>query len=452
MGKRLAAILAVFALSTLAACSSGGTATSAPPAASAAASEAAPSVAPSEAPAVSGEILVLTNRTDLDGSGRLAEYVAEFNKEFPDVTVTFESITAYQDDVPIRMNTEDYGDVLLIPPSVTPAQLSTFFEPLGTVAELGAKYRFINEQAFEGTVYGIVTTGTANGLVYNKKVWAAAGITELPKTPEEFLADLKLIKDKTDAIPLYTNYKDGWPTTQWESHRGSISNNPNFNAELAHTDAPWAAGTDHYVIDKLIYDVVNQGLTEEDPTTTAWEPSKALIGTGEIATMALGGWAIVQMQQAAVAAGASADDIGYMPFPHQVDGVFYSSAGGDYKNGVNIHSENKEAAKAWVTWWADKSGFAANEGGLPPLLEGEFPSQLADFDALGVKFTEQLPPPAGEESLTNDIDAEAEIGLYAQIFPQRIIDAARGATDESLDDIFADLNKRWSAAKTKLGG
>ena len=454
MGKRLLAIFAVFALTALTACSSGGTATSAPPAASALASEAAPSVAPSEpaAAAVSGEITVLTQRTDLDQSGRLAEYAAEFNKVYPDVKVTFESITDYEGEVRIRMNTDAYGDVLVIPNSVTPGQLSTFFEPLGTVADLGTKYRFINEQAFEGNVYGIATTGNAQGLVYNKKVFAAAGITDLPKTSEEFLADLKLVKDKTDAIPLYTNYKDGWPTTQWEGNRGSISNDPSFNNELAHTAAPWAPDTDHYVIDKLLYDVVKAGLTEKDPTTTAWEPSKALIGTGKIATMVLGSWAIVQMQQAAVAAGASADDIGYMPFPHQIDGTFYSAAGGDYKNAVNIHSQNKEAAKAWVFWYADKSGFAANEGGIPPLIGGDFPSQLSDFDSLGVKFVEQLPAPAGEESLTNDIDKQAEIGLYDAIFPQRIVDAARGASKETLDAIFADLNKRWSDAKTKLGG
>jgi raffinose/stachyose/melibiose transport system substrate-binding protein len=459
MGKRLLAILAVFLLSALAACSSGGTATSAPAAESAAASQAAseapaPSAAPSEsaAAAVSGDITVLTQRTDLDQSGRLAEYAAEFNKVYPDVKVTFESITTYEQDVATRMTTNDYGDVLVIPNSVTPAQLPTFFEPLGTVADLGAKYRFINEQAYQGTVYGIATTGNAQGLVYNKKVFAAAGITDLPKTPDEFLADLKLIKSKTKAIPLYTNYKDGWPTTQWEGNRGSISNDPNFNTELAHTDAPWAAGTDHYVIDKLLYDAVKQGLVEKDPTTTAWEPSKALIGTGKIAVMALGSWAIVQMQQAAVAAGASADDIGYMPFPHQVDGNFISIAGGDYKNAVNIHSKNKDAAKAWVTWYADQSGFAANEGGIPPLLTGSFPTQLSDFNTLGVKLLEQLPAPAGEESLTNDIDNEAQIGLYNNIFPQRIIDAARGATKETLDAIFSDLNARWSAAKTKLGG
>jgi raffinose/stachyose/melibiose transport system substrate-binding protein len=414
---------------------------------------AAATVAASEIPTtVSGDITVLTQRTDLDQSGRLAQYAAEFNKVYPNVKVTFESITDYEGEVRIRMNTDDYGDVLVIPNSVAKDQLSTFFEPLGTVADLGQKYEFINEQAYDGTVYGIATTGNAQGIVYNKKVFEAAGITAWPTTPDEFLADLKLIKEKTDAIPLYTNYKDGWPLTQWEGNRGSISADPNFDTELAHTDAPWAPGTDHYVIDKLLYDAVNQGLTEDDPTTTAWEPSKALIGTGKVATMVLGSWAIVQMQQAAAANGGSPDDIGYMPFPHQVNGTFYSSAGGDYKNAINIHSQNKDAAKAWVFWYADKSGFAANEGGIPPLKGGQFPSQLADFQTQGVQLVEQLPAPAGEESLTNDIDQEAEIGLYDPTFPQRIVDAARGASNETLDAIFADLNAKWKAAKDKLGG
>lgn len=457
MGKRLATMFAVFVLgASVAACGTGGASSSAA-APSVASSAIAPSTPASSEPsasaaAISGAIVVLTQRTDLDKNGGLAKYAAAFNVKYPNVTVTFQSITDYEGEVKIRMNTEDYGDVLVIPNSVTPAQLPTFFEPLGTVADLGTKYRFINEQAYKGTVYGIATTANAQGLVYNKKVFAAAGITALPTTPEEFIADLQLIKTKTAAIPLYTNYKDGWPTTQWEGNRGSISNDPNFNTELAHTAAPWATGTDHYVIDKLMYDVVKAGLTEKDPTTTAWEPSKALIGTGKIATMMLGSWAIVQMQQAAVAAGASADDIGYMPFPHQVNGTFYSIAGGDYKNAVNIHSKNKDAAKAWVTWYADESGFAANEGGIPSLLSGTMPSQLSDFTTLGVKLLEQLPPPAGEESLTNDIDKEAEIGLYDSKFPQRIIDAARGATKESLDAIFTDLNTRWATAKTKLGG
>ena len=110
------------------------------------------------------------------------------------------------------MNTKNYGDVLLIPNSVASSNLKDFFEPLGTVAKLGEKYRFVSEAALNGTVYGLATFGNAQGIVYNKKVFADAGITALPKTTEEFITDLQAIKAKTKAVPLYTNYKDGWPT------------------------------------------------------------------------------------------------------------------------------------------------------------------------------------------------------------------------------------------------
>ncbi|MBM7168838.1 extracellular solute-binding protein [Streptomyces sp. G44] len=40
-------------------------------------------------------------------------------------------------------------------------------------------------------------------VIYNKKIWAEAGIKDTPKTREEFLKDLKQIGAKTDAEPIY---------------------------------------------------------------------------------------------------------------------------------------------------------------------------------------------------------------------------------------------------------
>ena len=68
-----------------------------------------------------------------------------------------------------------------------------------------------------------------------------------------------------------------------------------------------------------------------------------------------------------------------------------------------------------------------------------------------MKLLELSPQPAGEEGLTNRIDNEAEIGLFDPIYRQRIVDVARGQVDESLDDIFADLNSRWADARAELG-
>ena len=399
----------------------------------------------------SGEITVLTQRTDLVDNV-FQDYKKEFEAKYPDVTVNFEAITDYEGEIAIRLNTDDYGDVLLIPNSVSKDQLANYFEPLGTTDELKEKYLFVDEQAYDGTGYGVAITGNAQGYVYNKKVWAAAGITDAPTTPDEFIADLQSIKDQTDAIPLYTNYKDGWPLSQWTGDRGFGPEGGNYANHTTEIDAPWTPGEDYYEIDSILYDAVAGGLTEDDPATTNWENSKTLIGSGQVATMVLGSWAITQMRDAAVAAGGSADDIGYWPFPVQTDGVFHSAVGGDYKNAINVHSQHKAAAQAWIDWFANESGYAASQGGISPVVGGELPDTLADFDALGVEFVETVPAPAGDEALEAAIYNGAEIDIWGNLYRQKLIDIARGAADGDKESYFAELNAKWEAARTAAQG
>ena len=144
----------------------------------------------------SGEITVLTWRTDLVEDGTFDTYVEEFKAKYPEVTdVKVEGVTDYEGTVKTRMNTDDYGDVLAIPGSVTPDQLPDFFEPLGDQAEMEKEYRWINDKSFEGKSYGIPVVGNVQGILYNKRVWEEAGITDFPTTPQEFLDDLQAIKD-----------------------------------------------------------------------------------------------------------------------------------------------------------------------------------------------------------------------------------------------------------------
>jgi raffinose/stachyose/melibiose transport system substrate-binding protein len=445
MKRTVAAFVSLLALS-VAACGSDTTSSKSTEPAAAPGATSAPTESVATAPdGPSGSITVLTNRTDLVDTV-FQDYAKTFGAKYPNISVKFEAITDYEGEVRIRMNTTDYGDVLLIPRSVSPDQFGDFFEPLGATADLSKTYRFTTEAAFGDQTYGLAVTGNATGFVYNKKVWAAAGITALPTTPDEFLADLKAIKDTTEAVPYYTNYKDGWPLTQWESMRGLISADADYANKMSESDAPWTAGDDHFVMDKLLYDIVASGYSEDDPTTTDWETSKGLIGSGEVATMNLGSWSIVQMQEAAT----DPADIGYMPFPTQVDGKFYTAVSGDYKIAINKNSSNKEAARAWLDWFTNESNFAFDQGGIPPLLTGANPPQLQDFIDADVVFIEQNPAPADKAGLLENIDKEAEINLFDGKYRQRIIDAAKGNSGESLDDIFADLNSRWAAARAKV--
>lgn len=399
---------------------------------------------------IEGSITVLTNRTDIVNT-TFKDYAAKFEKAHPGTKVKFEAITDYEGEVKTRMNTKDYGDVLLIPNTVTKKQLPSFFEPLGTTTALKKTYRFVDEQAVGGKGYGVAITGNAQGIVYNKKVWAAAGFTDFAKTPAEFITNLKAIKDKTDAIPYYTNYKDGWPMSQWEGNRG-ITGSADESNDLTTADAPWAKGQYHAIVDGLLFDIVHNKLSESDPLTTNWEDSKNLIGTGKVATMLLGSWAITQMQDAAVKAGGSADDIGYMPFPYQAKGQFYSTIGGDYKNAISKHSTNKATAKAWIEWFAKDSGYAAANGGLSPLVDGPVPDTLKGLTDAGVKYIELNPAPKGKESVESDIYNAAEIDLWGNVYRQKLVDIARGAADGTKDSYFAELNKKWATAKASVEG
>jgi raffinose/stachyose/melibiose transport system substrate-binding protein len=392
----------------------------------------------------SGDITVLTNRTDLIKDKTFAGYTAAFEKLYPKVNVKVQGITDYEGQVTTRLSTKNYGDVLGIPASVTPNQLPQFFEPLGDTAKLKDKYRFLNDKSYKGKQYGMPTFGNANGIVYNKRVWKEAGVTSLPKTPDEFITDLKMIKSTTKAIPYYTNYKDGWPLGKWQEQQG-FSSNANVVADRDTSDSPWTAGSEQYVTDALLYTVVHDGLSEPDPTTTAWEASKGMLATGKVAATVLGSWAIVQFQQAAKDAGADPADIGFMPMPYQKDGKFHSSIGGDVNVAVNVNSKNKPAALAWVDWFTTKSNFASDSGALSALVGSKNPATLQDFTDANVQYVELNA--AKNPTLDSDIYNKAQIDLFGMIYRQKLVDIARGAAAGDMKSYFADLNKRWADAR-----
>jgi ABC-type glycerol-3-phosphate transport system substrate-binding protein len=412
----------------------------------------APAEEDSEPPAgeaIAGDITVLTHRTDLDEDGTLAAYVAEFQEVYPDVNVTFESITAYDDEVPLRLSTGDFGDALSIPNGVTNDQLPQFFEPFGTVEELSSQYQFLDAFASGGQVYGLAQGGIATGIVYNKKVFEEAGVTAAPTSYDDFLAALQAVKDNTDAIPLYTNYKDGWPLGDLNRNIGAATGNANAKNDMTASDEPWADGGDAYWLDSLVYDAVAAGLTEEDPTTTNWEESKTLLGSGEVATMILASWAISQMQTAASDAGASVDDIGFLPVPSAEAGPSYAAIIGDRYYAVNAQSQNKAAATAWVEWMINEGTYAADQGFISAAKDQPLPANLSALDELDTELFEPIPAPTGEEGLFDAIDTAAEIGFSSAPYRQALVDAARAGTAKA--DAFADLNTKWAAGRATAG-
>lgn len=437
MKRTLALLLALIMVLSLTACGS-----SEAPAAST--SAAAPAADSGDQP-VSGKITYLTNRTDLDTDGTYEALIAKFNEKYPDVKVEVQSITDYAGELATRMQTTEYGDVLMIPDAVPSSAFSKYFEPFGTVEELSDKYQegYLYSKWYDGQVYGLAYMCTVQGIVYNKAVFEKAGITTLPKTPDEFLDCLQKIKDNTDAIPYYTNANSGWTLDQWEDHTfGTITGNANYkNNDLPNDKAAFEEGSSHYVVAKLLNDIVSKGLCEADPTTCDWEASKLMLNNGEIGCMVLGSWAISQMKEA----GEHGDDVSYMPFPYSVDGKQYATSGTDYCYAINKNTKNMAAAKAFVQFMVEESGLALAQGGISLLKDDPMPDGLENF--ADVTFVVDKPATEENSGKLDTVQQDSGVTLYDN--GQRlngVVDIARGVSSQTFEQYMADLSAKWAGA------
>ncbi len=403
---------------------------------------------------LTAELRVITHRTDLiqeDPDRRdFTDFAKVFNALYPNIIIKYEGITNYNDDMTARISSSNWGDICMIPTTILLPDLNMYFHPMCALSEIESDYNFATNRAYDGQVYGIPSTGNAQGIIYNKKVAEAAGYTgeNLPKTPDAFLKFLQDIKDKTDAIPLYTNFAAGWTMTAWDAYiYGGATADPDWkNITMPQTKDPFADrgdGTGAYAVYSLLYNAVSQDLTEESPTATDWEGCKPMINNGEIGCMVLGSWAIIQMQEA----GPNAADIGYMPFPiTQPDGKQYATAGADYCYGVNKYAseENKIASMLYIKWLTESSNFAYDQSGVPVLKSQPYPETLSAFEGIGL--VEDTAAPTELASLQADVNRESELSLDAdQSHVQRIVEAVITG-NETFEDIIADWNSRWNAA------
>ena len=388
-----------------------------------------------------GTITVAANVSRQD----MQTYLDGFKKKYPGITVKYQYYSAYDTEVAQQLESGEYADVLFVPSTVASSQYADYFEKLGTRAQLDKKYNYLeSSKTWEGNVYGLPSSAYLNGILYNKEVFDKAGITEPPKTITEFLQALRDIKERTDAIPFYTNYAAGWTLSVWEQYPYiEMTGDPDYRENgFVNEINPYGKGTTHEQVYGLLYDIVKEGLCEPDPKKSDWEQSKALLNEGKIGCMAIGSWAMSQVKNA----GAHGNSVAYMPFPNTVDGKQYMTIVTDYCYAINKNSAHKEAARCYIDYMLDESGYALDHevlsiGKTDPFLDsyGDMANVvcLSNYEASDENYRKWKALSAGLD-LRNDI---TEI--------KRVIEAGAGMSDESFEAIEEDWNERWEAQRAE---
>ena len=145
------------------------------------------------------------------------EHVAAGMKaEFPDLTVTVEAIALREHEkrVALGVTSGEAAQVIELTSSIAaryleggllntpPADVQTFVQDPANFGEF-----FLNAASYDGQVYGVPLFRGQSALYYNTEMFAAAGLTEPPKTMAEIDAYAeKLTQRDANGIPLVS----GW--------------------------------------------------------------------------------------------------------------------------------------------------------------------------------------------------------------------------------------------------
>lgn len=383
---------------------------------------------------ISGKITFLTNRTDMIGK-EYDEYLKRFNEKYPNIKVEFEaSQTDYNQQAKVRMASGELPDVMFIP-TIPNSDLPKYFASLDDLG-LNDQITFKDFKSFDGKLYGITTGNSTSGIVYNKKAFADAGITEVPKTWDDFLAACEKLKTK-GVIPLASNFKDKWPLNDWVyAVPRIIEGKADFPNEKLTTDAPFTMDNGYGKSLGLLRELNEKGYLEKDINSTNWEQSKKDIASGKFAMYFLGNWVINQV----IGAGTTADNVGFFPLPYDNSGTPAAPLSPDFFYAVSKNSKSVEAAKAFVKWMIEDSGYEDFAGFISPLKGKESSlAQLKEFQSTGVVLQEGTV----DDAKVTEISNKAQLDLPAVV--QEFVLAKDPQT------VFDKWNKSWAKAKKDLG-
>lgn len=384
------------------------------------------------------EITVMSNI----GEQIIAPYLEAFEKKYPSIKVKYYFYDDYENSMQENFAEGRYGDVLFVPSFMSQEEYPNHLEMLGDYQELSEKYNYMESSKFIGNdVYGIPSSAYMAGILYNKEVFSKAGITDTPKSIDEFLDDLKMIKERTDAIPFYTNYSSLWTLQFWETFPFlEMTGDPDYrNNDFLYQRNPFSQGSTHYQVYKMLYDIVAEGLCEEDPKADDWETSKGMLNNGQIGCMAIGSWAVKQFKDA----GRHGDNVAFMPFPNEVNGKQYMTISTDYCYAISKDSQHKEAARRYIDFMLDESGYALNQETLSMVKTDPYPEAYGDMKNVVLSSNSA----ANSQNYSRLVSLSKNLNFNDNKEAARVIEAAAGYSDETFDEIINDWNTRWESGR-----
>lgn len=385
---------------------------------------------------VGGKITFYTHFNQFADDGQWDEWSAAFTQAYPGTEVEILPVSGYRKEMPTRIASGDYGDVLNVLDNLPPSDYPTFYLPLNNMA-LEDHHQFVDRFTVDGNVYGFIYGVNAEAMVYNKQAFAKAGIEEVPQTRLELFEACEKLK-AADLTPMALNMGAGWPMQQWDKAALLFADDGDYYEKMLADPAPFSPGKPYGESLRFVKDLFEAGCTERDYTANNWDQSRALIGIGEIGMWFLANWSIPQALKQAELMGVDAkDDLGMFPLPINDSGQPSVLLNPDWALGVAKNSKNPDTAKAWIQFLLTQTD-VANEAGFIPgdtRIEPAMP-QLQELLSSDPGIVNSGTPSAKFKQAMADARLDFMTGTYIR----EVVLAS------DFDAAINELNERWARA------
>lgn len=304
---------------------------------------------------LSGTITYLQHRTDL--GEEIDQMVAAFNELYPDVTVKVETSSTYDQTVQTRAAGNELPDVIEVGPGEIPAvKWPEYFLPLNDSA-VADKLLCTGLFVVDGNLYGLPQQLLLYGMMYNKDLYAQAGITEVPTTWEEFEAALEKLSALDGIIPFTSQYKTTWAQEIWIDElaasviRATSGEDEDWRDNFMETDAPFSNDVIVTILNNY-KSIADKGYCDPDLMSSDWDLQAADFAAGRIGTYLTGNFAYSTM----VSLGMDPEKIGFYAFPVSdmtEEGKSVVMSASERAFMVSKETENVDAAVAFAEFCAE---------------------------------------------------------------------------------------------------
>lgn len=353
------------------------------------------------------------------------ELGAKFEEE-TGIHVDYQILPAdqYQDVLMTRLNTGEGPDIFMTQSGFA---IETTYQVQENAVDLSGEpwmdtYSvFSAEQtSVDGVNYGMTyyDTTTDYYMVYNKKLFADAGITDVPTTFADFEAACQALLDK-GVTPIYEPVADGWHQTMLWTENAQVLDKvtPGIIDKLNKNETTFAENKEMLKMLEQVADLAQKGYFGDNYLSDEFANAEGYLASGEYAMSFLKPGAISAIVANDMNAGFTEDDFGLMLLP-LLDNKYLNVHPAGPSKFIYSGSPNIDAAKQYLSYITTKESL-----------------QYVIDNASDV---ENLPFDAGQD---------AEYSETTEAFFENYDDANSGMV---LQDVVTYFNEQWSDISANL--